>query len=156
MSNRVIKFRAFDKQINDWFQYGAGFALSWDGTEIFDDNDERHDTKDIVFSQWTGLHDKNGVEVYYDDLILIKFKTTYYDFEGIYIVRSRGFTTVLDLKKLITPTQVISDIHLDAGSDFEFFAGNRLELLSANNRRQSSNDIVVVGNIWQNPELIQP
>lgn len=61
MEPRPIKFRAWDKRINNWFRDGDGFALSWDATEIIDDNDHQENVNDnIIFSQFTGLTDKNG------------------------------------------------------------------------------------------------
>jgi uncharacterized phage protein (TIGR01671 family) len=155
MTQRVIKYRAWDgksmfypSQITfgecGWsVEKGRGVSIPY----------QPH----VVLIQFTGLLDKHGKEVYEGDLLRIKFKTQYYDLEAIYEVVHRGFTTQFVIRLLINPSEVFTDIHLEAGKDFEWYVGQRLEITYRSaNGRESSSDIEVIGNIYTTPELVDP
>ena len=132
MGSSQIRFRAWDKKKNAWFDEDSGdlfielngvINFGWSG-EIMDDYTDR-----IILMQYTGLKDKNGVEIY----------------EGDFLMAGDAYLGVI--KYHSTRAQFIGK---NIG---ETFQEDEYDTLYTKNGR--FNSAKVIGNIYENPELLE-
>jgi len=135
---REIKFRAFDKQKNRMFDvYGLG--KDWVTEDTLDGVDEGNNCFNaeefksrIEIMQFTGLKDKNGVDIYEGDIL--QETNVYGDIRGEVLFSSAKFIRshyYVDKKNHWLKTHgVFYDLH--------FYQLNQ----------------EIIGNIYQNPELL--
>jgi uncharacterized phage protein (TIGR01671 family) len=133
---REIKFRAWDSKYNRWLdncsfannQLIINYSTNDDG-EFYIHDESSSGTEDVILMQYTGLKDKNGVEIYEGDVIRIK----------------------LCSQNMIDPPMESHETYEVTWSD-EFLAWmfcDGDELLSSCDVQ----DMEVIGNIHQNKEL---
>lgn len=143
---RVIKFRGISKKIGE-FIYGIP---TFDFTHIF--NSEQMDSPDNyevipkTIGQFTGLTDKNGIEIYEGDLVKFVGGTCsilsmnhygkFYDIGAVFKVSCllSGFT-LQNINANMSAPNLVGNI-----SNYDFW-----------NHQKSFN---VIGSIHQNPELL--
>lgn len=134
---REIKFRAWDKGTrlitceSDGFVHTGRFCVRLDG-RIYDTNlPGKNWGEEIVLMQYTGLKDKNGVEIYEGDIVKVDG-----DYEKMFEVSG------------------VNEIKFYCGS---FMVGDYIKPLTYFVRAEdtSKSFMEIIGNIWENPELLK-
>jgi len=70
---REIKFRAWDKKNKEWLNPNT-IGINLNGKGIAPDETWlEHDPSNIALMQFTGLHDKNGKEIWEGDIVKYKY-----------------------------------------------------------------------------------
>lgn len=126
---REIKFRAWDgaRMIDTGTLHKTTRA---DGYEMWDG--DKHEYHQIM--QFTGLHDKNGKEIYEGDIVSIP--STCYENPQIEVVEIR-----------------VEKDHTHRDAFFECFPFN--SYLQSEDCYGTASESEVIGNIYENPELLQ-
>lgn len=91
MKNRQIKFRAWDIKNNKYAQYEKGKNCEYSPFKGMENEFNFVNENDFVFEQFTGLIDKNGVEIYEGDLIKISHPFKDRSFTGAVEYFEHGF-----------------------------------------------------------------
>ena len=131
--SREIKFRAWDKKTNSWYDdSNQHLVINLDGTltncwngELMEDYTER-----IILLPFTGLKDKNGVEIYEGDIVQIKDHSFQREPDGYTGIEIDGFY----------PVTYTESMELVAG---QWLLMHQLPY------------VTVIGNIYENPELLE-
>lgn len=139
---REIKFRIWDTENNEMLKVQElDFEPTFYGGRIAirpDQYNDYFDTEDMILMQYTGLHDKNGKEIYEADIVKITEKK--------YISNHK----VIQMKPIIADIEWSEEylayilITLSVKDAFENLADYLEEY-----------DIEVIGNIYDNPELLE-
>lgn len=121
--DRLLKFRG-------WFEY----ASKWEYftlTDLFEDTDSYYSGMDNI-TQFTGLRDKNGTEIYEGDIVVSEYSCSHLGEKGIVTFNTNNFAGI--------PAFHLCD---EKGESCQYYYG-----MCADDQCE------IIGNVYENPELI--
>lgn len=150
---REIKFRAWFEKFKE--MYTVKMIDLQKEIAYFDKYNYRS-FYDIDLMQYTGLKDKNNKEIYEGDILLSS------DENGIFLISIDFGYPNIEYSNMLTGFQIKTEIILSDSQYFENFSNNLIELINKynipleeyNNEKYISDGWWILGNIYENPELL--
>lgn len=135
---REIKFRAWDKRLTIMRTI---FLLNSKGIPL--DVSPQRVNKELELMQYTGLKDKNGKDIYEGDIL----KDTYAAGYSIYVVKFGPFDNGEDYEDNESGNGWFTE---ETAHYHEYTTEKRIHAV-----RDNMNDYNIVGNIYENPALLE-
>jgi uncharacterized phage protein (TIGR01671 family) len=135
---REIKFRIWDKIFKNWLDYEEFYINQEGEVYLIEEREWAYQTymhkenasDNVAICQYTGLKDKNGKEIYEGDILECHHKT-----KGIVFFHDGSFRLSSDQCELnLEDICTYDDLNQDLVED---------------------NNLVIVSNIYENPELLE-
>lgn len=157
MNNRIIKFRAYDPQTKEMF-----LNLDWDKkTAIFFDvkdsclsvtrsNPETGDTYSLIPQQFTGLKDNSGVDIYEGDIV--QYRVAEQGKESKNYIRKEVVQFYCGAFKV--GPGALSEWSHENGLVEGKLKGRHYIGFGQEDIYMIDFDLEVIGNVYQNPELL--
>lgn len=149
--NRVIKFRAWDKKVKVmvlldemWLcvEYSSlAFSSSQDeyqGICAWPAEAYNSEKEDQIFMQFTGLTDKNGREIYEGDVVRVKAHSDWYE-----PIKTKGYADI-KVEWYEKSAGFWPFIHDDCALGMKKYYMSNDDVI----------DCEVIGNVYENPELL--
>ncbi len=129
---REIKFRAWDKQRNEWYGASNPESLTFIGFSVFGEctllcTPSVEDLMHLEITQYTCIKDKNGVEIYEGDIVIIEREDDCF-----------GRDNYKERVVVEPPIYEELEAYCSGGPD----------------GTDTVESILVIGNIYENPELL--
>lgn len=152
--SRVIKFRAWDKSRNEWYGASNPESLTFYGFHVFGEctllcSPSCEDLQHLVIEQFTGLLDKNGIEIYEGDIVETPYLFNvdeYSTYDGSTIGLYRGVVSFRPSLGFFQKNVVRQEHDGDTHTEWH----RNKDLPNVIQSRCS-----VIGNIHENPELLK-
>ncbi|KKN83579.1 hypothetical protein LCGC14_0298180 [marine sediment metagenome] len=135
---RELKFRAWDQAEKKWIPGGYGFHITGEAMMLGGLFQDRclGELDDVEITQWTGLLDKNGKEI----------------FEGDIVATGTSEDHVLAVVRFGKGERICW--HYDDHKELEFH-GWYLEGLIDCEDELYNREMIIVGNVYENPSLVE-
>lgn len=134
---REIKYRVWDSEYKAYVQEYSDYVINPNGELLFYDIDgvfKWANMKVCTIEQCTGIKDKNGKEIYEGDVVAFEDSDGGYEYPDVVV--NTGIVEYGELRFYFT-NRVVAEM-----DDF-YIKGDRCD------------DVEVIGNIHENPELLE-
>lgn len=143
--SREIKFRAWD-EIGKWM--GNVTSFDFDEGAVFietkhSDDENRFEINNVPVMQFTGLKDKNGMEIYEGDII-------YWEIDNGVGIES--YTAIVKWSENLVKEGWSQTYKWLVGYTKNYYRGSYDELSTP---AAYNDELQVIGNIYENPELLE-
>lgn len=157
--NREIKFRAWDKSKRIMYSSNCtNLLLHFNGQlQSYDEYGKllgTFNTPEMKIMQYIGLKDKNGKEIYENDIlkVLVRQKEKHAPVDGLETIVDDLFSDI-GLKE--TYFWTVEYVNFNTYSGFRCYGTNRRFNIPLTYSTLINTEAEIIGNIYENPELLE-